>query len=130
MIVNLCDSCLNRCQLFIGFKLFIFFFLNDPAPPEFYPFPLPDALPISIPARRRFSVLGSRLRRSMGGVGWAAMAQKHVRLRLDSAHEFPVARHVHAIRLSPPGMGRSRSDRKSTRLNPSHSQISYAVFCL
>src|SRR2546430_10240131 len=25
---------------------------------------------------------------------------------------------------------RSRSDRKSTRLNSSHSQISYAVFCL
>src|SRR2546430_6588845 len=25
---------------------------------------------------------------------------------------------------------RSRADRKSTRLNPSHSQISYAVFCL
>src|SRR2546430_3788469 len=28
------------------------------------------------------------------------------------------------------GLGRSRSDRKSTRLNSSHSQISYAVFCL
>src|SRR2546430_7826773 len=27
------------------------------------------------------------------------------------------------------GLGRSR-DRKSTRLNSSHSQISYAVFCL
>src|SRR2546430_8754234 len=26
--------------------------------------------------------------------------------------------------------GRSRTDRKSTRLNSSHSQISYAVFCL
>src|SRR2546430_3035521 len=25
---------------------------------------------------------------------------------------------------------RGREDRKSTRLNPSHSQISYAVFCL
>src|SRR2546430_9315431 len=27
-------------------------------------------------------------------------------------------------------MGRSTADRKSTRLNSSHSQISYAVFCL
>src|SRR2546430_11528973 len=27
-------------------------------------------------------------------------------------------------------MGESRVDRKSTRLNSSHSQISYAVFCL
>src|SRR2546430_8649491 len=31
-----------------------------------------------------------------------------------------------AIRRSPP----IRTDRKSTRLNSSHSQISYAVFCL
>src|SRR5688572_31438292 len=26
--------------------------------------------------------------------------------------------------------GKEQGDRKSTRLNPSHSQISYAVFCL
>src|SRR2546430_11600871 len=31
---------------------------------------------------------------------------------------------------STPSDGTSRSDRKSTRLNSSHSQISYAVFCL
>src|SRR2546427_7714917 len=29
-----------------------------------------------------------------------------------------------------PAPGRSPTDRKSTRLNSSHSQISYAVFCL
>src|SRR2546430_6630184 len=29
-----------------------------------------------------------------------------------------------------PTLGRSEEDRKSTRLNSSHSQISYAVFCL
>src|SRR5688572_32496347 len=28
------------------------------------------------------------------------------------------------------GTGKEREDRKSTRLNSSHSQISYAVFCL
>src|SRR2546427_5975999 len=28
------------------------------------------------------------------------------------------------------GVGEHRGDRKSTRLNSSHSQISYAVFCL
>src|SRR2546425_10558190 len=28
----------------------IFFFYNDPATPEFYPFPLHDALPIKMPA--------------------------------------------------------------------------------
>src|SRR2546430_8002621 len=32
---------------------FFFFFLNDPAPPEIYPLPLHDALPISRIARRR-----------------------------------------------------------------------------
>src|SRR5688572_32494772 len=30
----------------------------------------------------------------------------------------------------PPWLPRLRRDRKSTRLNSSHSQISYAVFCL
>src|SRR6266567_7718095 len=30
----------------------------------------------------------------------------------------------------PPGFAERRTDRKSTRLNSSHSQISYAVFCL
>src|SRR2546425_8536305 len=34
------------------FFLFSFFFLKDPAPPEIYPFPLHDALPISRAASR------------------------------------------------------------------------------
>src|SRR2546427_4935254 len=38
-------------------------------------------------------------------------------LHLHHAHGFVRPRHVHG-------------DRKSTRLNSSHSQISYAVFCL
>src|SRR2546427_8687813 len=38
----------------------------------------------------------------------------------DIAQELDQDRHAQA----------SRSDRKSTRLNSSHSQISYAVFCL
>src|SRR3712207_7613958 len=32
--------------------------------------------------------------------------------------------------LRPPPCGRARPDRKSTRLNSSHANISYAVFCL
>src|SRR5256886_2897004 len=37
----------------------------------------------------------------------------------------------HALRLRQQGLGlREKPDRKSTRLNSSHSQISYAVFCL
>src|SRR4029077_3144550 len=35
--------CLSRFFVFLSS---FFFFLNDPAPPEFSPFPLPDALPI------------------------------------------------------------------------------------
>src|SRR5688572_30121550 len=35
-----------------------------------------------------------------------------------------------AVFVAPPDFNSSRPDRKSTRLNPSHSQISYAVFCL
>src|SRR2546430_17129897 len=32
-------------------KSTVFFFLNDPAPPDFYPLPLPDALPILVVER-------------------------------------------------------------------------------
>src|SRR2546427_4511538 len=39
----------------------------------------------------------------------------------DRASDFPAELRV---------LGRQHSDRKSTRLNSSHSQISYAVFCL
>src|SRR2546430_11481814 len=39
--------------------------------------------------------------------------------------------HAHSAPSSPPPASSSSSqDRKSTRLNSSHSQISYAVFCL
>src|SRR3712207_8831472 len=37
------------------------------------------------------------------------------------------ARHPGLVRARPPARGR---DRKSTRLNSSHANISYAVFCL
>src|SRR2546430_12624141 len=40
-----------------------FFFLNDPAPPETYPLPLPDALPIS----RRGT---SRYQQRLAWTGW------------------------------------------------------------
>src|SRR3712207_9483451 len=45
-------------------------------------------------------------------------------------------RHHHRLRppqvdgRRPGGAGRGRKDRKSTRLNSSHANISYAVFCL
>src|SRR2546430_10964312 len=43
--------------------------------------------------------------------------------------QFGITKSQNARRW-PVGCSRARSDRKSTRLNSSHSQISYAVFCL
>src|SRR3712207_8060162 len=54
----------------------------------------------------------------------------------DDRHEDDVpagegtVRHVFLRALEPPGHARSGRDRKSTRLNSSHANISYAVFCL
>src|SRR2546430_8592101 len=92
-------------MIFTMFSLFSFFFFNDTATTEIYTLSLHDALPIS--TRSRFSPSA----RSRPSPTWS-----------PSAGGFARAAH------SPtPG---SRSDRKSTRLNSSHSQISYAVFCL
>src|SRR2546428_11078378 len=92
------------------FLYFFFFFFNDTATTEIYTLSLHDALPIcpTSPSARR---VPSRARRS-------AVARRR-------------------DRRSPSGTacrrrcaGGSPSDRKSTRLNSSHDQISYAVFCL
>src|SRR5688572_31824006 len=82
---------------------FVFFF-NDTATTEIYTLSLHDALPISRSGR------GSAARD-------AAVRPQ------GPAHTVLV--HRHALVL-----GHRAQDRKSTRLNSSHSQISYAVFCL
>src|SRR2546430_7556990 len=85
-----------------------FFFFNDTATTEIYTLSLHDALPIS---RRRRDAAGGR-----------ALA------RPEGAHgRRPPPR------PGAPGPGPARpdvGDRKSTRLNSRHSQISDAVFCL
>src|SRR2546430_4269228 len=78
-----------------------FFFFNDTATTEIYTLSLHDALPI-------FRQL-----------------QCVIPLGLVSS----VAR-IKASRFSSSYFGLRPRDRKSTRLNSSHSQISYAVFCL
>src|SRR2546430_10246475 len=82
--------------------LSFFFFFNDTATTEIYTLSLHDALPIfrGIP-RQRGSIAGQEQCRVWFG-GVLLGAPGHVGLQ----------------------------DRKSTRLNSSHSQISYAVFCL
>src|SRR5256886_9833731 len=83
-------------------SLLCFFFFNDTATTEIYTLSLHDALPIS---------------RVPGG---AALAVDRV--------AFSQA--VHERVTGHPAVTLVRADRKSTRLNSSHSQISYAVFCL
>src|SRR2546427_6976196 len=52
---------------------------------------------------------------------------------LDAAHDqrrVPPLRRRQRLRGRRPSLESPGGDRKSTRLNSSHSQISYAVFCL
>src|SRR5438034_7923021 len=49
--------------------------------------------------------------------------------RIASRHA-PVCRRCGRVREAGGGGGRAARDRKSTRLNSSHTVISYAVFCL
>src|SRR5689334_24518677 len=83
-------------------------FFNEPATPEIYSLSLHDALPISASGSSARATAG-RPARHPGPL--VALGLPHHRLH-DS-------RHFCAIR-----------DRKSTRLNSSHSSTSYAVFCL
>src|SRR2546427_6945294 len=77
-----------------------FFFFNDTATTEIYTLSLHDALPIS-----RLPPAVSRAHPV--GRKWCCHS---------AGHEWVLASKL--------------TDRKSTRLNSSHSQISYAVFCL
>src|SRR5690349_23453057 len=78
------------------------FFFKDPATTEIYPLSLHDALPISL--------IRSWRRTSAGGGSAARRSSSPTRNVM-------------------PAIG-SSGDRKSTRLNSSHVEISYAVFCL
>src|SRR2546430_13689551 len=86
-----------------------FFFFNDTATTEIYTLSLHDALPI-------YQHGGDADRER------DAAAIEHPR-------EEVLAEVVGAERVRP-RRGPELGDRKSTRLNSSHSQISYAVFCL
>src|SRR2546430_12768839 len=88
--------------------IFIFFFFNDTATTEIYTLSLHDALPIS------------------GGRRLLHLAEIFAHLIEGGADRFDPFHGVAAVGSAFDKMG----DRKSTRLNSSHSQISYAVFCL
>src|SRR2546430_12952516 len=83
----------------------LFFFFNDTATTEIYTLSLHDALPILLDV----------------------LAIDDKLLESDNRKELTV------LEVSVTGVGiglKEVLDRKSTRLNSSHSQISYAVFCL
>src|SRR2546428_3564969 len=81
------------------------FFFNDTATTEIYTLSLHDALPIS--------------RSESFAIPTRAPARDRNRARKNS---WPL------LRAKRPPV--QRTDRKSIRLNSSHDQISYAVFCL
>src|SRR3712207_7500124 len=88
---------------------FEFFFFNDTATTEIYTLSLHDALPIWCghgPRRTPRCRSNSR--------------------SLSAKQNDPSGPEAHADTVHP----RHRRDRKSTRLNSSHANISYAVFCL
>src|SRR3712207_8105901 len=89
--------------------LFCFFFFNDTATTEIYTLSLHDALPISLPPWAGCRASSARTRAN----GWPTV-------KSTSGAGRPAR-----IRGLAPG-----ADRKSTRLNSSHANISYAVFCL
>src|SRR2546430_8818239 len=81
--------------------ILFFFFFNDTATTEIYTLSLHDALPIY-----DHPDVGQRQEELV------VLIDRHQRRRNVAVHDADI------------------QDRKSTRLNSSHSQISYAVFCL
>src|SRR3712207_7808718 len=86
----------------------LFFFFNDTATTEIYTLSLHDALPIFT-----LATCGARRRRVPQGPS--------PRARACARGRGCEVRRVRSAKLG---------DRKSTRLNSSHANISYAVFCL
>src|SRR3712207_8383860 len=93
------------------------FFFNDTATTEIYTLSLHDALPICQP-----------------GLPAVLPDHRHRRLRLPGVHRLLrglPGGHLDGLPPPPgPHVGGVSGDRKSTRLNSSHANISYAVFCL
>src|SRR3712207_8687916 len=95
------------------FSCVIFFFFNDTATTEIYTLSLHDALPISGGLRQvPFNRAGADSSPSL------AIPHSH------PPHRPPVVLRSAFVVLA------LLADRKSTRLNSSHANISYAVFCL
>src|SRR5260221_4463930 len=104
-----------RFTLFPCSSLFLFFF-NDTATTEIYTLSLHDALPICRVAVHMLEQVQRGLVAPVEGVHVAGLG-------LEGVHGLQLLGQL--LQLAQP-----RGDRKSTRLNSSHTVISYAVFCL
>src|SRR5690349_25148649 len=87
---------------------FVFFFFNDTATTVIYTLSLHDALPISA------GTLSSNTICSPGRLSGLDLPASHQK-------KIPISTAARMMLVQ---------DRKSTRLNSSHVEISYAVFCL
>src|SRR5256886_16317605 len=94
-------SALNCFLFYFCINCFFFFFLMIRRPPRSTLFPYT-------------TLFRSHQDAVAGGAG--LLARDHALLSQQAIHQR--------------GLADVRADRKSTRLNSSHSQISYAVFCL
>src|SRR3712207_7298224 len=99
--------------------VFLIFFFNDTATTEIYTLSLHDALPI---LRRLLSWIGPPAGQSIAfvlataGAFWVLSQWQNNTDDIYKTTEWVVWKFT--------------GDRKSTRLNSSHANISYAVFCL
>src|SRR3712207_8629683 len=91
------------------------FFFNDTATTEIYTLSLHDALPIYEVRRKTCSMR----------VGRSCYVYPFIVPR-SSFHPYSLDSVVSGVE----DVNRALADRKSTRLNSSHANISYAVFCL
>ena len=96
------------------FLFFVFFFFNDPATTEIYTLSLHDALPIYRWGCEFGSTKATLLVKRADASG-GAISPLTLCISLEQC--------LSSFKIS-------SADRKSTRLNSSHANISYAVFCL
>src|SRR5258707_2964550 len=103
--------------------LLFFFFFNDTATTEIYTLSLHDALPICNQRVGPMNLIDINVIGSQPAQGILNFAQ--------DAGTAGIARYSSTLPLKS-GLGGDKHlrDRKSTRLNSSHANISYAVFCL
>src|SRR5204862_7363854 len=104
----LCSSI--SCLFSFRSVCFLFFFFTHPPTPDIYTLSLHDALPICFHQRTPICFRD----------GGAHGASRNIGPQLRGAARIVCAREAAGQYL----------DRKSTRLNSSHVEISYAVFCL